>query len=164
MRAPYQVLVLPFRCLPTRVEFACFLRADLGYWQGIAGGVADGEMPIEAARREALEEAAIPPARPFFALDSRASVPAVHFPARAGWARDTYVIPEYSFGVDAGSLELRLSPEHSEVRWLDFSAALKHLHWHSNQVALWELSQRMKHGALASCEVSLGKAEREGSP
>ena len=82
-RAPFQVLVLPFRWQAGRLEFAIFERADLGYWQGIAGGGIVGETALDAARREAAEEASIPPDRPYFGLSSMTFVPVVGFRERA---------------------------------------------------------------------------------
>src|SRR5215216_3724181 len=66
-RAPFQVLVLPFRIVDTSTfEYALFKRSDEPYWQGIAGGGEDAETPLAAARREAFEEAQIPPSTTFF--------------------------------------------------------------------------------------------------
>ena len=63
-RAPFEVLVYPYRGLPDgRFVYALFRRADAGFWQGIAGGGEDGETPLEAVRREAYEEAGIPEIR-----------------------------------------------------------------------------------------------------
>jgi ADP-ribose pyrophosphatase YjhB (NUDIX family) len=39
------------------VLYAVFKRTDGGCWQGIAGGGEKGETPLQAAQREALEEA-----------------------------------------------------------------------------------------------------------
>ena len=56
-RAPFQVLVLPYRFRPsTGLEYAVFRRADLGFWQAISGGGEGAETPLEAAKREALED------------------------------------------------------------------------------------------------------------
>ena len=74
-RAPFQVLVFPFRPTPLGDwEFAVFQRADGDWWQGIAGGGEDDETPLQAARRECTEEAGIPPSSTFVALDTAASI------------------------------------------------------------------------------------------
>lgn len=63
-RAPFQVLVYPYQKLEDGTfNYALFRRADQRWWQRIAGGGEDDELPEQAARREAHEEAGIPYAR-----------------------------------------------------------------------------------------------------
>ena len=70
-RAPFQVLVYPYRRVDDGAfEYALLRRSDAGYWQAVAGGGEDDETPLEAARREAYEEAGIPPGSPFLQLDT----------------------------------------------------------------------------------------------
>src|SRR5688500_2763143 len=143
MRAPFQVLVLPFRRTNGGLyEFALFLRSDAGYWQAIAGGGEEGESPLAAAQREAHEEAGIPTSAPYYRLQATASVPVHHFAARASWPRDLYVIPEHAFAVDVGAHGVVLSDEHQRVEWVAADTGESMLHWHSNRVALWELAER----------------------
>jgi dATP pyrophosphohydrolase len=143
-RAPFQVLVLPYRRRPGGdYEFAVFRRADAGYWQGLAGGGEDGETPEQAARREGLEEAGIPLDAPYQALDSLASIPVIHFRDSHRWGEAVYVIPEHAFGVAVGDHTLRLSTEHTEVRWVSGAEAQRLVRFDSNRVALWELQQRL---------------------
>lgn len=48
-RAPYQILVLPFRRLKgSDPLYAIFRRADCGVWQGVAGGGESNESPLES--------------------------------------------------------------------------------------------------------------------
>lgn len=83
-RAPLQVLVLPFRQLTgDDLAFAVFRRSDDSAWQGLAGGGEGSESPIEAARREAREEAGIPPTTPLYLLEMMDFVPVTCFSARA---------------------------------------------------------------------------------
>ncbi len=148
-RAPFNVLVLPFRrCEGDRHECAIFRRRDESYWQGIAGGGEDNEIPLTAAKREALEEAQIPDSASFFPLKTLSSIPVYHFRDRETWQRDQYVIPGYHFGVDASGLTIRLSREHREFRWVGAQEARKLLHWQSDGVALWELNERLRNGDL----------------
>src|SRR5262245_1782421 len=117
-RAPYQVLVLPFRSNPQRgIEYAAFRRSDDGKWQGIAGGGEEHESPAEAAVREAWEEAGIPAANSFYRLRSVASIPACCFEARQEWGPGVDTIPEYAFAVDSSQADITISPEHSQVMW-----------------------------------------------
>ena len=101
-RAPFQVLIFPYRIgHDGTVWFAIFQRAITtgGYWQGIAGGGADDETPLDAARREAAEEAGINTNRPFVALSAMCMLPVVNV-CGFRWGADVLVIPEYAFGVD----------------------------------------------------------------
>lgn len=146
MRAPFQVLVFPYRRRDDGTYvFAVFRRADLGFWQGIAGGGEDDETPVEAARREVREEAGISDEAPLIALDSVASVPVSAFSKVDHWPTGRFVIPEYAFGVDVSGQTLALSWEHSELRWLTLEEAQKLVRFDSNSVALGELAQRLRH-------------------
>ncbi len=143
-RAPFEVLVLPWRRMADGgVEFLIARRADLGIWQGLSGGGEDDETPLAAARREAFEEGGIPADCAFLALDATTSIPAHIFPKGGHWGDAVYVIPEHAFGVDVSGRELRMSPEHTEWRWLSLEAASALVRFDSNRVALWELNQRI---------------------
>jgi dATP pyrophosphohydrolase len=144
-RAPFQVLVLPYRRRPDGAyEFAVFRRADAGLWQGLAGGGEDDETPEQAARREGLEEAGIPRDAPYVALDASASVPVTAFRDSHHWGETVYVIPEHAFGVDVSGRDLQLSAEHTELRWLSGAEAQGLVRFDSNRVALWELHQKLR--------------------
>ncbi len=145
MRAPYQVLVIPYRIVGSCVEYAILKRTDQNYWQGIAGGGEGGETPVEAARREALEEAGLGAECRLMALDSEASLPVEHVVGHYLWGEDVYVIPEYSFGMEVLENELTLSSEHSTYEWMEYKEALSALKWDSNKTALWELNERINN-------------------
>ena len=141
-RAPFQVLVIPYRRVG-RIEFAAFRRAVEHYWQFVAGGGHEGEDAVQAALREVKEEAGISSTRPLLRLQSVASIPVHHFSARGCWPRDLLTVPEYCFAVDATGFELALSDEHADCAWLSFAECHSRLHWPSNQVALCELNERL---------------------
>ena len=144
MRAPFQVLVLPYRQRDDGTyEFAVFRRGDVDFWQGIAGGGEDDETPLDAARREAFEEGGIPVQSRYVALDTMTSVPRDVFSGTQLWPPDLYVVPEHAFGVDCGGHELRLSSEHTDARWLLLPEAQRIVKFDSNRVALGELHQRL---------------------
>jgi dihydroneopterin triphosphate diphosphatase len=144
-RAPFQVLVIPYRRrFDGDYEFALFRRADEGYWQAIAGGGEDKETPLQAARREAFEEAGITLEAPCRPLDTMASVQVTCFRDSHLWGDSVYVIPEYCFGVDTTSLTLILSNEHTELRWARYAEAAQMVRYDSNRVALWELNQKIR--------------------
>ena len=114
-----------------------------GYWQFVAGGGEDGEMPLEAAKREGEEEAGILPAREYIPLDSMTTIPVVNV-CGFRWGKRTLVIPEYSFGANLTGQDIRLSREHTEYRWVKYDTARKMLQWDSNRSALWELDHRLR--------------------
>jgi dihydroneopterin triphosphate diphosphatase len=148
-RAPFQILVLPFRVIGVDVfEYALFKRRDESYWQGIAGGGEDDETPIAAAKREAFEEAHIPFATPFFALQTTSTVPIFHFSARHLWPKELYVIPNYCYAVDCSTLEFVVSYEHIEYKWMRYDAGYSALRWDDNKTALWELNERLRANDL----------------
>ena len=143
-RAPFQVLVLPYWQTADSLEFAVLSRADDTCWQGLAGGGEDQETPLEAAKREAHEEAGIPAEARFIELEAVCSIPAYLFRGGASWGDALYVIPEYSFGVDCTGRQVALSGEHVELQWLAYSEARERLTYDSNRTALWELHQKIR--------------------
>jgi dATP pyrophosphohydrolase len=144
-RAPFQVLVFPYHRAPEGgLEYAIFRRSDAGYWQAISGGGEDGETPLEAARREAYEEADIPQSSAFLPLDTLDSVPVTEFADSHLWGNEVYVIPQYCFGVLAQTRQMVLSDEHTEYRWLTYDDAYNLLRYDSNKTALWELDRRLR--------------------
>ena len=79
-RAPFQVLVLPYRIAADgTIRYALLKREPTtgGYWQPVAGGGEDNETPEQAARRETFEEAGIPVDSEFIQLDSCSMIPVV---------------------------------------------------------------------------------------
>lgn len=152
-RAPFQVLVLPYRRGTLELEYAIFRRADLGVWQGIAGGGEDGEGPREAAVRELEEEAGLRSGYRLVRLTAVGAVPVSAFTDRDRWDPALTTIPEYAFGADVGNQQIRLSPEHEAVAWLAFDAAYHQLEWNSNRVALTELNARLTEPMLTSDRV-----------
>ena len=146
MRAPFQVLIFPYALRRHGdYRYAIFRRAPEtgGYWQGLAGGGEMGENPLDAAKREACEEAGISSTSNFMWLASMTTMPVVQVDGYL-WGRDLLVIPEYSFGVEVSSQALSLSAEHTEYRWLSFERAHHALKWDSNKNALWELELRLQ--------------------
>ena len=145
-RAPFQVLVLPWRRRAGALEVAAFRRADYDLWQFISGGGELGETPEAAARREAHEEAGIPPGVPYLALDSTTMLPACWFTAWPAWPADILVVREHAFAAEVGDRELVLSPEHLELRWCGVAEAMELLRFDGNRTALWELHERLFPG------------------
>ena len=143
-RAPFQVLVLPYRRAADMLEYAVFSRSDYSCRQGIAGGGEAGESPLDAARREASEEAGLSEATRFMPLQAACTVPVIFFQDGGSWDSALYVVPEHSFGADATGQTLTLSDEHDAVEWLPYAQAHARLTYDSNRTALWELNQRLQ--------------------
>ncbi len=150
MRAPFQILVLPYRKNNNKFEFAVFKRSDEHYWQGIAGGGEDYETPPEAAERELFEEIGIKTDKKLLPLQFKAYVPINEFKAHKLLyeSMNLYVIPEYYFAIESTNEEIRLSHEHTEYRWVDYGTAYELLHWQTNKIGLWELNERLKKNDL----------------
>ena len=143
-RSPLQIIVIPYRKTPTEsYEFALFHRADGSMWQFVAGGAEDNETAMQAAMREAEEEAGISPDCRWTTLDARASIPRTAFSPTSHWPKDILVVPEFSYAVDVTGYEILLCQEHDEFRWLTFEEATNLLTWDSNRVALWELHEKL---------------------
>jgi dATP pyrophosphohydrolase len=143
-RQPIQVLVIPFRKTKTTVEYCLLKRSDANYWQFVAGGAEGNETPLEAASREAHEEAGTPMSANVITLDSMCCVPANIFRDWKQWPKGTYVVKEFAFGVEVQFEPIKLSNEHIELKWVSYDEAMSHLKWDSNKTALWELSQRLQ--------------------
>ncbi len=142
MRAPLQVLVLPYRWNQGTPEYAIFKVVDGEYWQFVAGGSEDDEIPLEAARRECLEESGLE--GELLPLDSMTTIPKYHYYAAKDWGEEIFVVAEYAFGLAAMNNEIVLSQEHLEYRWVRYEEGVRLLKWDSNKSALWELDQRLK--------------------
>jgi len=143
MRAPYQILAIPYQIADGKPVFCVLHRADCDQWQFVAGGGEDRETPEEAAIREISEEAGIFSAK-VFRLASMCYIPAgvISEDRRIGWPANTFVIPEYAFAFPCDSDPV-LSHEHDRFLWLDYESARKLLQWDSNRTALYELHQHI---------------------
>lgn len=142
MRAPFQILALPYRREPN-LQFCVLHRADADQWQFVAGGGEDRETPLEAAIREIFEETGITAAS-VAELVSMAYIPVdvISERHRKHWAKDTFVLPEYHFAFECVS-DVKLSGEHLDREWLSYREAMSRLTWDSNKTALYELNCRL---------------------
>jgi len=84
MRAPFQVLVFPYKQQDETVLFLICLRRDLGFWQPISGGGEDTETSLEAAKRELNEETALL-GKNWLQLDSMCTLPKIIFNDHKHW-------------------------------------------------------------------------------
>ena len=149
-RQPVQVHIYLYRKAGDSYEYAVFGRADMpGCFQGICGGLEDGETPTDGARREILEESGIDGDYPLYQLTTMSYIPDNVFSERARkvWGRDVVVVPMYFFAMPYDG-EITLSHEHTEVRWLDYESAHELVYFHDQKNALYELNERLKRGNL----------------
>ena len=144
MRAPFQILAIPYRLKGGTPEFCVFHRSDFDQWQFISGGGEDDETPIEAARREIFEEGGVTPDK-IIKLTSMCHIPTDIFPDKylSYWPSDTFVVPEYSFAFECSG-DITLSHEHTECVWLSYEDARAKLMWDSNRTALYELKRKLE--------------------
>lgn len=144
MRAPFQILAIPYQIIDGSPRYCVFHRADHDQWQFIAGGGEDNETPLEAAKRETVEEGGVQ-ADKWIELKNLSYIPVtiISEKRRQHWNKDTHVIPEYTFGFECKE-DIQLSHEHTECVWLTYEEANQKLKWDSNRTALYELNCRLK--------------------
>jgi dATP pyrophosphohydrolase len=150
MRQPHQILAFPYKKDETgQYLYGIFCRSGKKErWQGIAGGVEEGETYLEACKREANEEAGISYDANVIELKSISTMPVVNVTKEFIWGEDVYLIYEHCFGIDASKENITLSHEHTKVEWLTFDEAKKRLTWDSNRNALWELNWKLLNNKL----------------
>ncbi len=146
MRAPFQIIAIPYKKDNNSLFYCIFHRADYNQWQFIAGGGEDDESPQNAAKREVFEEGGITSDQ-WIRLKSLAYLPAdvISEKDRMHWDGDICVIPEYAFGFECNA-DIKLSREHTECIWLPYREAMEKLSWDSNRTALYELNFRLLNG------------------
>lgn len=140
MRAPLQILAIPYKIVDGVPLYCVLRRSDSEYWQFIAGGGEDQETPLEAACREIFEEGGIK-GENIIQLTSMCYVQVDIFRKRHlySWPKDMYVVPEYAFGFECNE-DIVLSHEHTECLWLTYEEARSKCKWDSNRTALYELN------------------------
>lgn len=148
MRAPFQVIVFPYRFCNDNLEVLIGKRSDGDYWQAISGGGEYSEAPLETAKRELLEESSLTGGN-WYQLDSLCTLPKCHYRDHEQWGDDIFVIPEYAF-MTQSSGSVKVSDEHTALEWMSVKKADSLLKYDSNRNALWELCQRVSLPSTAS--------------
>jgi dATP pyrophosphohydrolase len=126
-------------------EFAIFQRSDNElWWQGICGGVEEGETIEVAARREIFEEAGIVERLPLYPLETISYLPVYIFSEQIQtmWGKDLIVVPMYFFAMPFEGI-IKISDEHKGFNWLSYEKAEKLVYFHDQKTALWELKERL---------------------
>lgn len=138
MRQPVQVAIyLARHNLQCGWEYLILHRTPErgGFWQGVTGGVEEGEGVLETALREVEEETGLVPIA-LEKIDYTFSFP-LEDKFRSLFAPGVQLITEYSFAGQVDPFqEPKLSHEHSQYRWCPVEEACKLLKWPENIEAL----------------------------
>ena len=158
-RKPENIHVYLFRKnTDNQYEYAIFQRADNPeWWQGVSGGVEEGETVEQAALRESFEEAGTPIHTSIYRLDTMSYLPSDIFSCHDLWGEDIVVCPMFFFAIPFDG-DIVLSDEHLEVRWLTYKDAETLVYFHDQKTALWELKQRLFRGNLNRNEGNVSPA------
>lgn len=150
MRQPHQILAFPYKKdKEENYLYGIFCRiGKTERWQGIAGGVEEGETYLEACKREANEEAGISYDAKVIELKSISTIPVVNVTKDFIFGEDIYLIYEHCFGIDATNENIVLSHEHTKMEWLSYEEAKIKLKWDSNRNALWELNWKLTNNKI----------------
>ncbi|MEA5038499.1 MAG: NUDIX domain-containing protein [Clostridiaceae bacterium] len=149
-RQPKQVHIFLFRQKGNEYEYAIFQRADMPFcWQGICGGLEDSETIEEGARRETFEEAGIKEILPLYQLESISYLPDNIFSdtTRLIWGRGVVVVPMYFFAMPFDG-QINLSDEHTDIKWLSYEEAYNFIYYKDQQIALYELNEKLLRSNL----------------
>lgn len=117
-------------------EYLLLKRADLGAWQGVAGGGENDETPVRAAIRETFEETGVLVSS-VVDLESVEMLSALDVVGCYRWGEDIELVPEHAFLSDIPSdTPIQLSSEHLAYRWCKPQQAFELLEWDSNRRAI----------------------------
>ena len=118
-----------------------------------------GEKPIETAKREAHEEGMVSKELDYIRLSSMATIPVISI-CGFKWGEKIAVIPEFAFGVELSSREMKISKEHTEYQWFNFKDAIDKLEYDSNKTALWEMNYRLENMKIDDIEKNVKVIKR----
>ena len=149
MRTPTQVLVYPVRFTGDDWDYLLLRRLPErgGFWQGVTGGVEEGENIDETARRELLEETGFA-ALVLERIDFSYSIP-MQDEWRGLYPGGVRELVEYVFWARIdGAQEVRIDQcEHDAWRWCKFEDALSLLKWPENIEALKRCGRVLRRDA-----------------
>ncbi len=145
MRAPFQTLTILYKLDKKQILYAVFLRSKERIWQFVSGGGEDNENIYQTAIRELKEETGIHIQKTELTkLDAQTTIPVANVTGEFTWGEDVFVVPEYSFAVNIGNRQIKLSSEHENMQWCNYEEAMSKLEYDSNKTALWELNEKLK--------------------
>lgn len=149
-RQPKQIHVFLYRLSKNGYEYALFQREDSKFcWQGVCGGLEDDETVEEGARREIFEEAGICKQLPLYPLESISYLPDTVFSdeERLLWGNHIVVIPMYFFAMPFDGT-IKLSKEHTALKWLPYKEAYDLIYYKDQKIALYELNEKLQRNFL----------------
>ncbi|TMO61826.1 dihydroneopterin triphosphate diphosphatase [Pseudoalteromonas aurantia] len=125
LRKPYSVLVVIYNA---NNEFLLIRRTDdINFWQSVTGGIDEGELPIDTAYRELLEETGIDAKQQDLVITDLEKTH--QYEIRPCW-RHRYIEnaitnTEYVFSICVpNQTQIKLDPnEHTAYKWLPQQAA-----------------------------------------
>jgi len=137
IRLPVQVLVFPVRFIDRGWQYLLLRRIPKlgGFWQGITGGINQGEELLAAANRELAEETGNKHAK----LEKIGY--SYTYPVQDEWrhlyATGVEEIREHVFiALVDGQQDPRISREHDRWQWCEYQLARRLLFWPENIEAL----------------------------
>ena len=149
-RQPKQVHIYLYRKKENHYEYAILQREDMPFcWQGICGGLEDNETEAEGARRELMEEAGVMENLPLYPLESASSLPANIFDKETQelWGKNVVVVPMIFFAMPFDGT-VKLSEEHTDIKWLPYEEAYELVYFMDQKIALCELNEKLLRGIL----------------
>lgn len=105
-----------------------------GFWQPVSGRVEENEIPLEAAKREVMEETGIKKFKKIisdvytFSLENE--------PYKTSYCFGFEVSPKTKI-----DLNYNIYPEHNNIKWCGFNEAIRLLKWPHNKEALKRLKE-----------------------
>lgn len=151
-RQPKQVHIFLYRRKENGFEYSVFQRADMPFcWQGICGGLENDETPAQGARRELLEEAGIHEELPLYPLESVSYLPVGIFDTEKQqiWGKRVVVVPMYFYAMPFDGA-VRLSDEHTTMKWLRYEQAYELVYYGDQKTALYELNEKLLRNILTN--------------
>ena len=139
MRQPFSINAFLYRVEEGSVRFLLLKRvqrSEFGlpaFWQGVTGGMEEGETFEETAAREIFEETGYKPSL-IEAVGYEYSFP-IKDEWRASYGPEPTEIIERVYCAEVEG-EPVLSAEHSEYKWVSESDAVELIHFDSNKLAL----------------------------